>query len=117
MGEELERRHNFVVGVFVTEVDVVNFLEGVEDENTAFLLRFLDAVLVFEASVPKRLELLLLPLFGISRDWWVIIVEGGVVLVEQDFHPGLILVGCIGKDKAGDFSIFRAGEANRETCL
>ena len=68
MGEELERRHHFIVGVFVVEGDVVNSLKGVEDENTEFVLRGLDVVLVLEASVPKRLELLLLPHFGILCD-------------------------------------------------
>ena len=117
MGKELERRHHFVVGVFVAEGDVVNFLEGVEDEKKASVLRGSDAVLVFEASVPKRLELWLIPHFGISRDRWVLLVKGGVVLVERDRHPGLILVGCVRKDEAGDFYSFQAGEANRETCL
>ena len=68
MGEELERRHHFVVGVFVAEGDVVHFLEGVQDEKTASVLRGSDAVLVVEASVPKRLELSLLPRLGLSRD-------------------------------------------------
>ena len=68
MDEELKRRHHFVVGVFVTEGDVVHFLEGVQDENTASMLRGLVAVLVFKASIPKLLELLLLPSFGTLRD-------------------------------------------------
>ena len=46
MGKELERRHHFVVGVFVAEGDVVHFLEGLQDEKTASALRGLDAVLV-----------------------------------------------------------------------
>ena len=84
----------------------MNFLEGVEDEKTASVLRGSDAVLVFEASVPKRLEILLLPRFGILRDRWVLLVEGVVVLVERDHHLGLILVGRVGRYEAGDFSYF-----------
>ena len=60
----------------------MHFLEGTKDKKTASVLHGLDAVLVFEASVPKLLEILLLPRFGISRDQWVVLVEGGVVLVE-----------------------------------
>ena len=41
-----------------------------------------DAVLIVEADVPKRLELSLLPRFGLSCDQWVVFVEGGVVLVK-----------------------------------
>ena len=41
-----------------------------------------DAVLIVKAGVPKRLELLFCPRFGLSRDQWVVFVEGGVVLVE-----------------------------------
>ena len=93
MGEELEQRHHFVVGVFVAEGDAVNFLEGVEDENTASVLHVAGAVLVFEASVPKRLEISLLPRFGILHDLWVVLIEGGVVLGERDCHHGLILLG------------------------
>ena len=91
------------------------FLEGMQDEKTASVLRGSYTVLVFKASVPKRLDLSLLPRFGLSRDQWVVLVEGGVVLVERDRHPGLILVGRVGKDEAGDFSCFRAGKENRET--
>ena len=40
-----------------------------------------DAVLVVEASVTKCLKLSFLPRFGILRDRWVVLVEGGVVLV------------------------------------
>ena len=95
----------------------MHFLKGVQDEKTASVVRGSDAVLVVEASVPKRLEISLLPCVSISRDQWVVLVEGGVVLVKQDRHSGLILVGCVGKDEAGDFSRFRAGEANQDTCL
>ena len=113
MGEEIERRHHFLVGVFVAEGYVVHYPEGVQDEKTASVLRGLNAVLIVKAGVPKRLELLLLPRFGLSRYRWVVFVEGGVILVEQDRHPGLILVGHVGKDKAGNFSRFRAGKTNR----
>ena len=61
MGEELERRYHFVVGVFVTEGDVVHFLEGLQDENTASVLHGLDAVLVVEESVSNHQELFLFP--------------------------------------------------------
>ena len=81
------------------------------------MLRGADAVLIVEAGVPKRLEISLLPRFGLSHDRWVIFVEGSVVLFEQDLHPGLILVGRVWKDKAGDFYSFRSVEANGETCL
>ena len=77
-----------------------------QDEKTESVLCGLDAVLVVEASVPKRLDLLLLPRFGLSHDRWVVLVEGGVILVKRDCHPGLILVGRVGKDEAGDFSVF-----------
>ena len=117
MGEEIERRHHFVVGVFVAEGDVVHFLKVVQDEKTASMLSGLDAVLVVEASVPKHLGLSLLPRFGLLRDRWAVLVKVGVVLVERDRHPGLILVGRVGKEEAGDFFRFQAFEANRETCL
>ena len=112
MGEELEQRHHFVVGVFVAEGDIVHFLEGVQDEETASVLCGSDAVFIVEAGVPKRLELLLLPRFGLSCDRWVVFFEGGVVLVGRDLHPGLVLVSRVGKYEAGDFSRFRAGKAN-----
>ena len=95
----------------------MHLLEGVQDEKTASVFHGSDAVLVVEASVPKRLELSLLPRFGLSRDQWVVLVEGGVVLGKRDRHAGLILVGNVGKDEVDDFSSFRAGEANLETCL
>ena len=76
-----------------------------------------DAVLIIKADVPKRLELLLLPRFGISCYRGVVFGEGGVVLVKRDCYPGLGLVRRVRKYEAGDFSIFRAGEANLETCL
>ena len=47
----------------------------------------------------------------------MIFFEGGVVLVERGRYPGLVLVGRVGKYEAGEFSIFRAGGANQETCL
>ena len=112
MGEEIERRHHFVVGVFVAEGDVLHFLEGVQDEETASVLRGSDAVLIVEAGVPKRLDLSLLPRSGLSRDRWFVFIEGGFVLVERDRHPGLVLVSRFGKDEASDFSSFRAVEAN-----
>ena len=81
------------------------------------MLRGADTVLVVKVGVPNRLEILLLPHFGLSRDRWVVFVEGGAVLVERGHYPWLVLVGCVGKYEASDFSSFRAGEANRETCL
>ena len=76
-----------------------------------------DAVLIIKADVPKRLELLLLPRFGISCYRGVVFGEGGVVLVKRDCYPGLGLVRRVRKYEAGDFSRFRAGEANLETYL
>ena len=83
MGEELERRHYFVVGVFVTEGYVVYPLKGVEDEETASVLGGADTVLVVVAGIPKRLELPLIPRFCLSDDRWVVFVKGGIVLAEQ----------------------------------
>ena len=117
MGEELEQRHHFVVGVFVVEVDEVHFLEGVQDEETVYMLGGADAVLMIKKGVPKRREFLLLPRFGLSHDQGVVFVEGGVVLVEQYRYPRLVLLGRVRKYEAGDFSRFQDGEANRETCL
>ena len=68
MGRELEQRHHFIVGVFFAEGDLMYLLEGVKDEETASVICGADAVLVVKAGVPKRLELLLLPCFGVSRD-------------------------------------------------
>ena len=82
MGEDLEQRHHLVVGVLVAEGDVVYLLEDVKDEETAYILGGADAVFVVEVSVPKRLELPLLPRFGLSGDHLVVFVEGGIVLVE-----------------------------------
>ena len=56
MGEELERGHHFVVGVFVMEGDVMYLLEDVEDEERSYVLGGTYAVLVIDAGVPKRLE-------------------------------------------------------------
>ena len=95
----------------------MHFLEGLQDKDTASVLRGSYAVLIVEGVVPKRLELSLLPRFGLSRDRWVIFVEGGVVLVKRDRHPGLVLVSRVRKEEDDEFSSFRAGEANRETCL
>ena len=90
----------------------MNFLKGVEDEKTASVLCGSDAVLVFEASVIKFLEILLLPRFGISRDRWVVLFEWGVVLVKGYRQPGLILVGRVRKDEAGLFQLSsRQGES------
>ena len=77
------------------------------------MLRGADAVLIVEAGVPKRLELSFLPQFGLSLDRWVVFVEGGLFLVEQGHYPGLVLVGCVRKYEASEFSSFQAGEANR----
>ena len=77
MGKELERIHHFVVGVFVAAGDVVYLLKGVKDEETASVLGGADAVLVVKAGVPKRLELPLLPRFGLYGDQWVVFVKGG----------------------------------------
>ena len=117
MGEEIERIHHLVVGVFIAEGNVVHCLEGVQDEEASSVLCGSDPVLIVEAGVPKRLELLLLPHFGLSRDQWVVFVEGGVVLVKLYCHPGLVLISRAGKDESCDFSIFQAGKANQETCL
>ena len=70
------------------------------------MLRVADAVLIFKACVPKSLELLLLPRFGLSCDRWVVFVKGGVVLVERGRYPGLVLVGRVSKYEASDFSRF-----------
>ena len=88
-------------------------LKGVYNEETAPMLCGADAVLIVEAGVPKRLELSFLPQFGLSRERWVIFVEGGFFLVERGHYPGLFLVGCVRKYEASDFSSFRAGRANR----
>ena len=117
MGEEIERRHHFVVGVFIAEGYIVHLLEGVQDEETASVLCGADTVLIVEAGVPKLLEISLLPRFGLSNDRWVVFVEGGVVLVKQDRHPEMVLVSRVGKERAGEFSSFRAGEENQETCM
>ena len=69
----------------------MHFLEGVQDEDTASVLRGVDAVLIVEAGVPKSLELSLLPRVGLSCDQWVVFVEGRVVLVERDRYPGWFL--------------------------
>ena len=68
MGKELKRRHHFVVGVLIAEGDIVYLLEGAEDEETTSVLSGVDAVLIVEAGVPQRLELSLLPRFGVSCD-------------------------------------------------
>ena len=68
MSKEIERRHHFLVGVFVLEGDVVHFLKGVQAEETASVLCGSDAVFIVEAGVSKRLELLLLPHFGLSSN-------------------------------------------------
>ena len=117
MGEELNRRHHFVVGVFVAKGYVVHFLEGVQDEEKASVLHGADAVLIIEAVVPKSLELLLLPRFDLSRDRGFVFAEGGVVPVERDRYSRLVLVCRVRKYKAGDFSSFIAGKTNRKTCL
>ena len=97
MGKELERRHHFEVGVFVEEGDIVHFIKGVKDEETVSVLHGAYAVLIFEAGIPKRLEISLLPRFGLSRDRWVVFVKGVVVLIKQDRYPGLVLVGRVRK--------------------
>ena len=112
MGKEIERRHNFVVGVFVAEGDVVYFLEGVQDEETASVICVADTVLIIKAGVPKSLELSLLPRFGLSCYRGVVFVEGGTVLVKRDCYPRLVFVSRIRKYEASEFSSFQAGEAN-----
>ena len=87
MGEELERRHHFVVGVFVAEGDVMYLLKGVKDEETESVLRGVDEVLVVEEGIPKRLELPLIPRFGLSCDRWFVFVKGGMVLVKRGRYP------------------------------
>ena len=71
----------------------MHFLEGMQDKKTAFMICGFDAVLVFKVSVPKCLEISLHTRFGILCDRWVVLVKGGVILVERDCHPRLILVG------------------------
>ena len=56
-------------------------LKGVEDEETASVLRGADAVLVFEAGVSKRLDFSFLTHFGIFGDRWIVLFEGSGVLV------------------------------------
>ena len=92
-------------------------LKVTKDEDTASMLRGADVVLVVEAGVPNRLELPLLPRLGISPDLWVVFVEGGIVLTEKGRYPRLVLVGRLRKYEAGDFSRFRSGEADQDTCL
>ena len=81
-------------------------LEGVEDEETASVIGGADAVLVFEAGVPRRLNFLLLPRFGIFGDRWIVFVEGGIFLVERLHYPWLIFVRRIREDEAGEFVCF-----------
>ena len=92
-------------------------LEGTKDKDTASMICGADAVLVVKAGVPNRLELPLLPRLGISPDLWVVFVEGGIVLTKKGRYPRLVLVGRFRKYEAGDFSRFRSGEADQETCL
>ena len=68
MGEDLERRHHFIVGVFVVEGDVMYLLEIMKDEETTSTIFGAYAVLVIESGVSKFLELPLLPRFGVSHD-------------------------------------------------
>ena len=95
MGKELELRQHFVVGVFVAEGGAVYLLKGVKDEETASVLGGVDAVFVVESDVPKCLELLLFPRFGLSGDHWVVFVEGGIIFVERIRYPRLVLVGRV----------------------
>ena len=95
MGEELERRHHFVVGVFVAEGDVVQPLEGTKDEEMSSVIGGTDAVLVVKGGVPKRLELSLFQCFGLSGDQRVIFVKGGIILVGGSRYPRLVLVGRV----------------------
>ena len=111
MGEELKRRHHFIVGVFVAKGDVMYLLEGVQDEETSSVLRGADAVLVVESCVPKRPKLLLISRFGLSCDQWVVFVKGGIVLVKRGCYSWLVLVGRVRKYEVGDFSRVRAGKA------
>ena len=106
MGEELERRYHLVVGAFVSEGGVMYLLKGVKDEETASVLCGADGVLVVEACVPKRLDILLLPRFDISREKWVVFVKGVIILVERGRYPWLVLVCRVRKYKAGDFYSF-----------
>ena len=73
--------------------------------------------MIVEVGVPKRLEIVLLPRFGLSCERWVVFVEGCVFLVKQGCYPRLVLVGRFRKYEANDFYRFRDGKANRETCL
>ena len=62
-------------------------LEGVEDEDMASVLGGVNAVLAFEAGVPKRLEFFFLPRFSIFGDFWIVFVKGGIVLVKRFRYP------------------------------
>ena len=82
MGEELEQRHHLVLDVSIEEGDVEHFLNGMRDEEAASVLCGLDTVLIFKAGVPKYLEILLLPWFGLSREQCIIFVEGTVTFIK-----------------------------------
>ena len=66
----------------------MHFLEGLQNENKASMLRGLDAVLIVEAGVPKRQKLSLLPRFGISCDRWVVFIEGVSYSSNEIVTPG-----------------------------
>ena len=88
-----------------------------KNEETAYVIRGADAVLVVEAGVPKRLKLLLLQRFGRFCDRWVVFVKGGIVLIKRGHLPWLVLVSRVGKYEAGDFSIFEpARRVERHVC-
>ena len=87
-------------------------LEGPWDEETASVIRCVYVFLVVEACVTKRLEILLLPRFGISCDRWVVFIEGVTILFERGRYPWFVILGRISKYEAGDFSSFQAGEAD-----
>ena len=50
------------------EGDVVYLLKGVKGEDTESVLGGVDAVLVVKEGVPKRLDIPLIPRFGLSGD-------------------------------------------------
>ena len=83
-----------------------------KDEEKASVLGGADEILVIKAGVPKRLEISLLPHFGLSGDCWVLFLKGGIVLVERCHYPRFVLVGRVGEYKAGKFAGFRTGEAD-----
>ena len=82
VGKDLERRHHFVVGVFVVEGDVFRLVEGVEQELVPAVLCAGNASLILQFGGPDSLFLFLLPRRGFLRDGGIIFGKGGFFLVE-----------------------------------